>query len=124
MEYRYNNNAFVLGTSKKLTIPLNLIVYGAVIYIGVLYYGLKLLPDFTIASEITFARPDFDNMVRMAVPAGIYLGGLTLLGLSIYEIYTCLNHYKVTYIKILSLFVTLQYIAAAMFLFGLTLVSR
>lgn len=110
-------------TSRRWTIlnvVVNILVHGLVIYLAIVYYSLKLNPNWTIDSEIAFSKADFDRMLREAVPASIYIGCVSLHWTSLRAIFNCFNNNQN---KITNLLITLFYISTAFFLFGVSLVG-
>ncbi|EEB19962.1 conserved hypothetical protein [Pediculus humanus corporis] len=106
-------------TQRFFSLTLNILVHGFLLYIANVYYSVRLNSKWTIDSEITFTKAEFDQFVAKAVPAGIYIGGVSLLIVSIKALYLS---FRVRGSKVKTLLVTLIYIAAAIFLFGISLV--
>lgn len=105
---------------KILKISLNLLVHGFLLYIANVYYSVVPTSKWTLDSEIAFTKAEFDMFIKRSVPAGIYIGSISLFVLSIQAIY---NSFKQPGGKFSTLLVTLLYVTAAFFLFGISLVS-
>ncbi|KAK6644938.1 hypothetical protein RUM43_001214 [Polyplax serrata] len=106
---------------KILKISLNLLVHGFLLYIANVYYSVVPTSKWTLNSEIAFTKAEFDMFIKRSVPAGIYIGSISLFVLSIQAIY---NSFKQPQGKFSTLLVTLLYVTAAFFLFGISLVPH
>ncbi|KAK6633625.1 hypothetical protein RUM44_004232 [Polyplax serrata] len=106
---------------KILKISLNLLVHGFLLYIANVYYSVVPTSKWTLDSEIAFTKAEFDMFIKRSVPAGIYIGSISLFVLSIQAIY---NSFKQPGGKFSTLLVTLLYVTAAFFLFGISLVPH
>lgn len=115
--FHFSENSSLLSTI--LSVATNILVHGFVIYLTARYYSLRPNPNWTINSEIAFTKAEFDQFLKRAVPASIYVGGISLIATSIYAIF---NSFKVPHGKLTSFLVTLFYVSAAFFLFGVSLV--
>lgn len=121
----YSQFLFFSGQSKWyvrfFSTTVNILVHGFVLYIAHVFYSIRFdAADWTLDSKIAFTKAEFDNFLKRAVPASIYIGGISLLLTSLYAVYKCL---KGPGNKLTNLLVTLFYVSAAFFLFGVSLVS-
>ena len=102
-----------------LSVITNILVHGFVLYVTAKYYSVRLNPNWTIHSEIAFTKAEFDEFLRRAVPASIYIGGASLFFTSIYAFFNC---FKIPQGKFTNFLITVFYVSAAFFLFGISLV--
>lgn len=97
-------------------------VVGAILYGTYVLYTLRLTSNNVIESDIAFTRQEFDRVLGKAVPATIYIGLASLAFVVIQAVASSIVVTGGTYSKLRTIFSTLFYTGAAVFIFGISIV--
>ncbi|XP_071440324.1 lipase maturation factor 2-like [Hetaerina americana] len=98
-------------------------VYAVLIYFVKVLFSLRITDKYTIESDTTFTREEFDRALGKAVPAAMLLGALPLALASAEAVTaTILDGPSRFFSRIANFFSTLFYVGVAVFLFSISLI--
>ncbi|KYN43556.1 Lipase maturation factor 2 [Trachymyrmex septentrionalis] len=107
-----------------LSTLITILVYGGVMYETYIYYGLKIIDNWTIESNITFTQEEFGYILYHVVIFSIYIGlisfALTLVPMIISIFYTKEMH-KLTD-KLTAMLLALVYVLSIACIFAISIV--
>ncbi|XP_018403720.1 PREDICTED: lipase maturation factor 2-like [Cyphomyrmex costatus] len=107
-----------------LSTLITILVYGGIMYGAYIYYGLKIMDNWTIESNITFTQQQFSYILYHVVIFSIYIGlasfALTLVPIIISVFYTKEMH-KLTD-KLIAMLIALLYVLSIACIFAISVV--
>ncbi|KYN16356.1 PREDICTED: lipase maturation factor 2-like [Trachymyrmex cornetzi] len=107
-----------------LSILITILVYGGVMYGTYIYYGLKIMDNWTIESNITFTQEEFGYILYHVVVFSIYIGlvsfALTLIPMIISIFYTKEMHKLID--KLTATLLALVYVLSIACIFAISIV--
>nr|CAD7433739.1 unnamed protein product [Timema monikensis] len=101
---------------------INFLVHFLVLYASVVLFNIRWTPNNTLDLNIAFTKQEFDWALSKALPAVIYVGLSSLTIHILKAVMLSVLEPQTTFAKVTTLLSTVFYSAAAMFIFGISIV--